>query len=88
MCRSTKWGELIHTNVCGPMEHTSLGGSRYYFSLKDDYSHYRFVYFLREKSEVPNKIISFVNLIQTQTEHKIKVIRSDNGTQYVNSTLK
>lgn len=65
----------------------SLGGAQYFLLLKDDYSHYRFVYFLRHKSEVPQKITAFVEFVLTQMSRKINVIRSDNGTEYVNAEL-
>lgn len=45
-------GDVIHSDVCGPMAENSIGGSRYFLLFKDDYSHFRFVYFLRNKSEV------------------------------------
>lgn len=42
--------EIIHADLAGPMETKSLGGNRYVLVLKDDYSGYRSVYFLRNKS--------------------------------------
>ncbi|CAG9136603.1 unnamed protein product [Plutella xylostella] len=33
--------ELIHADTCGPMEVPSVGGSRYFVILKDDFSNYR-----------------------------------------------
>ena len=42
-------GELIHSDVCGPMKEVSIGGARYFCTFKDDFSHYRRVYFLRDK---------------------------------------
>lgn len=50
--KSSSCGEIIHADVCGPMEEASHGGSRYFLLLKDDFSHYRHVYFLKQKSEV------------------------------------
>lgn len=35
------------------METESIGGSRYFFTLIDDYSKKVFVYFLKQKTEVP-----------------------------------
>lgn len=78
---------MIHTDVCGPMQVNSLGGSRYYLLFKDDYSHFRFVYFIKEKSEVAEKLKSFVNFVEKQTSHKIRIIRSDNGTEYINANV-
>lgn len=45
-------GELVHSDVCGPMQQDSIGGSRYFLLFKDDFSHFRVVYFMKEKSEV------------------------------------
>lgn len=84
---TTKCGELLHADVCGPMQVNSIGGSRYFLLIKDDYSHMRFVYFLKAKSEVATKIKHFVELVSNQTEHKLKAIRSDNGTEFVNREL-
>lgn len=50
--KTKRIGELIHADVCAPMEKDSIGGSRYFLLLKDDYSHYHHVYFLKAKSEV------------------------------------
>lgn len=50
--KSSSCGEIIHADVCGPMEVASYGGARYFLFMKDDHSHYRHVYFLKHKSEV------------------------------------
>ena len=36
--------ELIHTNVCGPMQTRSLGGTRYFLIFVDDISRFTWVY--------------------------------------------
>lgn len=50
--RSTDIGVIVHADVCGFMETKSRGGSRYFLLIKDDFSNYRQVYFLKAKSEV------------------------------------
>ena len=30
--------ELIHTNLCGPMQNKSVGGNKYFITFIDDYS--------------------------------------------------
>ena len=37
--RSKKKLELVHTNVCGPMQTHSFGGSCYFITFMDDYIH-------------------------------------------------
>ncbi|CAH0718942.1 unnamed protein product, partial [Brenthis ino] len=49
--RATKPGEVIHIDIGGPIEETSLGGAKFFLLIKDDYSKYRKVYFLKNKSQ-------------------------------------
>jgi hypothetical protein len=77
-------GELMHMDLCGPMETDSLGGSKYFLLIKDDYSNYRFVYFLKYKAEAKNKIKEFITYFEKDTGFAIKIIRSDNGKEFIN----
>ena len=77
----------IHTDLCGPMQEDSMGGSRYLLTFIDDYSRYSFVYFLKTKCEVLSKFQELVQYIENGN-HKVKElkvinnIRSDNGGEY------
>jgi hypothetical protein len=44
--------ELIHTDVCGPMQTRYLGGAYYFLLFIDDCTRYTWVYFLTKKSDV------------------------------------
>lgn len=57
--KSVQCGDVIHTDVCGPIQSQSLGGSRYYVLFKDDFSHFRYIYFMRNKSQVAEKLKLF-----------------------------
>jgi hypothetical protein len=48
---STHQMELIHMDLCGPMEVASLGGSRYIAIFLDDYSKLSVVQPLKYKSD-------------------------------------
>lgn len=85
--RSEEPLQLVHSDVCGPMSENSLGGGRYFVTFLDDFSRKLFVYILREKSEVYSKFIEFKNLTERQTGRKIKMLRTDNGTEYVNKSF-
>lgn len=85
--RSVEPGELIHMDLCGPMEEVSVGGSSYFLLLKDDYSSYRFVYFIKNKYETKEKIEEFIELFENEFRYKIKRFRSDNGTEFVNRVV-
>lgn len=42
----TEPGEVIHTDVYGPMSTETPGGSRFLLTFKDDATSYRYIYFL------------------------------------------
>lgn len=69
--------ELIHTDVCGPMENTTPSGNRYFLTFIDDYSKYCTVYLLKQKSEVGNKMIEYIEHIKTKFGFKPKIINPD-----------
>ena len=75
-------GELLHTDVCGPFQ-KSMSGYRYFVLFKDDYSRYRFVYFMRHKSEVAEKLITVLAVIKT-AGYGVKELLSDNGGEFDN----
>lgn len=78
---------LIHSDLMGPMETKSIGHKRYCLTLIDDYSRKVFVRFLAQKSEVFEQFKEFKCLFEKQTGKTIKVLRTDNGGEYVTTQL-
>ena len=74
--------ELIHSDVCGPMNVASVGGSLYYVSFTDDYSGFTKVFMLKHKSEVFDRFSEYIAYAENFTGKKLKKIRSDNGGEY------
>lgn len=66
----------------------SLGGAKYFLLFKDDFSHFRTVYFLKTKDETVQKLEKFLQLLKNQLERKVKCLRSDNGTEIKNADTK
>lgn len=79
--------EVVHADVCGPMETVSLGMSKYFLLFVDDYSRMAFVYFLKSKSEAIEYFKEFKALVEKQTEKSIKVLRTDNGGEFCSSAF-
>ena len=46
MERATDLLEIIHTDVCGPMNIEARGGYRYFLTFTDDLSRYEYIYFI------------------------------------------
>ncbi|KAL7299581.1 hypothetical protein TKK_0007362 [Trichogramma kaykai] len=70
------------------MEVAAIGGAKYFLTLTDDHSRFTKVYFIKEKSQVPDKIKEFINLAETQLGKVAKAIRSDNGRKFINESLR
>lgn len=45
-------GDIVHSDVCGPISHTSVRGMRYFVLFKDAATSYRHVYFMKNKNDV------------------------------------
>ncbi|GMF50845.1 unnamed protein product [Phytophthora fragariaefolia] len=76
--------ELVHTDVMGPMKTPSKGGMKYVLTFVDDFSRYMVTYFLKKKSEVASKLKEFMRFYEKQWGERLKCLRSDNGTEFVN----
>ncbi|CAN0856784.1 Retrovirus-related Pol polyprotein from transposon TNT 1-94 [Linum grandiflorum] len=83
--RAKKKLELIHTDVCGPMQDPSLNNNKYFILFIDDFTRMTWVYFMRHKSEVSSIFKRFKTMVENQSEEKIKVLRSDRGTEYTSN---
>ncbi|KAJ9507131.1 hypothetical protein QJQ45_004864 [Haematococcus lacustris] len=80
--------DLVHTDVCGPFHVASVGGYSYVVTFLDEYSGLSLVECVKAKSDVPGVIISTVQWLETQSGRKLKALRSDNGTEYINQEVK
>lgn len=78
----------VHMDLVGPITPPSIRGSKYFMLLRDEYSTYTFVRFFSHKSHVLNSIRTFVNDVTTLTQKKVKIFRSDNGTEFKNQGMK
>lgn len=75
--------DLVHSDVCGPIEEASFGGNRFFVTFVDDASRKVFVYFLEPKSQVKDVFERFKAMTERQTGRKLKIVRSDNGMEYM-----
>ena len=82
--RASRPGELIHSDVCGPITPISKSGYRFALTLIDDFSRYTVVYLLIAKSEVPARFMEFDAIVFNKFGRHTTIIRSDNGGEYKN----
>nr|GEX29356.1 hypothetical protein [Tanacetum cinerariifolium] len=59
----------------------------YCLVVTDDYSRFTWVFFLATKDETSEILKSFITRIENLVDHKVKVIRCDNGTEFKNREM-
>jgi hypothetical protein len=79
--------DLIHSDLMGPFLHPSIKKAKFVLIFVDGFSRFTWIYFPREKFEVFQHLKDFKALVETQSEKKIKVLRTDNGGEYVNHEI-
>ncbi|GKE74112.1 retrovirus-related pol polyprotein from transposon TNT 1-94 [Tanacetum coccineum] len=79
---------LLHMDLCSPMHVASINGKRYILVIVDDYSRFTWVRFLKTKDEAPAAIIKCIKNIQVRLKATVRNVRADNGTEFVNQTLR
>lgn len=85
--RATEKLGLIHSDLCGPMSISSFSGAKYLVTFIDDYTRMTFGYFIKSKDEVFSAFKTFKSLVENQTDLKIKMLRTDNGREYINKNF-
>ena len=77
--------ELIHSDVCGPINVKARGGYEYFVTFIDDYSRYGYVYLMQRKSETFEKFKEFRAEVENQLGKTFKTLRSDHGGEYLDT---
>ena len=80
MEQATDLLEIIHTDVCGPMNIKARDKYHYFLTFTDDLSRYEYIYLMKHKSE---KFKVFQSEVENHRNKKIKILRSDHGGEYL-----
>ncbi|GJZ34184.1 putative ribonuclease H-like domain-containing protein [Tanacetum coccineum] len=78
---------LLHMDLFGLTFIKSLMKKMYCLVVTDDYSRFTWVFFLATKDETSGILKSFITGIENLVDHKVKVIRCDNGTEFKNREM-
>jgi len=79
--------ELVHFNVFGKLK-TSYNDFNCYVTFLDDFSRKIWVFLIKYKSDVPNIFIKFCKFFSNTIFYSIIILKSDNGKEYINRSLK
>lgn len=75
--KSSKLLELVLTNVLGPIEVPSVGGSRYAITFIDDYSNWAVQFSVRAKSEALDCFKRYKKLAETHTNQRLQKLHAN-----------
>ena len=73
--------ELIHVDLWRPYRVPNISGDRYFLTIVDDYSRATWTHLLKSKDKVKDVIERFLAYGENQFNSKVKIVRSDNGTE-------
>ncbi|GJY00094.1 ribonuclease H-like domain-containing protein [Tanacetum coccineum] len=79
--------QILHMDLFGPTFVKSLNKKMYCLVVTDDFSRFSWVFFLAFKDETSEILKPFIIGIENQINHKVKIIRCDNGTEFKNSEM-
>jgi transposase InsO family protein len=87
--RATKPLQRVHSDIQGPQRTAALGGGEVYvMNFIDEYSRLHAVYLLKRKSDALDKFKQFRADIEAATGHKVGILHSDNGGEYISDRFK
>ncbi|KAL8099662.1 hypothetical protein AgCh_032065 [Apium graveolens] len=75
---------LLHVDLFGPVNVISIAKKKYAMVIVDEFTRYTWVYFLHIKSETTSILIDHVKQLDKLVKDYVKIIRSDNGTEFKN----
>ncbi|GJQ90443.1 putative ribonuclease H-like domain-containing protein [Tanacetum coccineum] len=78
---------MLHMDLFGPTFVSSLMHKKYCLVVTDDYSRFSWVFFLKTKDETAEILKNFIKEIENLVDKKVKIIRSDNGTEFKNNVM-
>ncbi|KAG6511143.1 hypothetical protein ZIOFF_029198 [Zingiber officinale] len=77
--------ELVHSDICGPMQTPTPGRKRYFILFIDDYTRMMWIYFLNQKSEAFSTFMQFKAQAERESGFLIKSLRTDRGGEYLSN---
>ena len=66
--------QLIHSDICGPMNVKTRRGKSYFITFIDDFTRFGHIYLISHKHEVISCFQNYMSLVENQLDLKIKVL--------------
>ncbi|CAI7805774.1 unnamed protein product [Closterium sp. NIES-53] len=76
---------IVAADVCGPMRMASRHGNKYFVTFTDLGTQHTWVTEIKKKPEVYTSFLDWKAEAEKQSDKKLKVLRTDNGAEFVNA---
>lgn len=83
--RSKRKLQVIFSDVCGPIQHETPAGNKYFVTFIDDFTRKLWIYLIKRKNEVLGVFKKFKVLVEKQSGQNIEILRTDGGGEYVST---
>lgn len=79
--------DIIQCDMWGPYKYHTHGNCNKFLTIVDDFSKCTWIFLCSSKSQVPQLIKDFIAYVANQFQKTVKILRSDNGTEFNNHDL-
>ncbi|KAJ9542022.1 hypothetical protein OSB04_028528 [Centaurea solstitialis] len=83
--KSTNILEVLHGDICGPIDPPTPAGNIYILVLVDDFSRYMWSFLLKHKNDAADVIKRFKKSIENRTGKEIKTFHTDKGGEFTSN---
>jgi len=79
--------EVLHSDICGPFEVPTIGGSKYFITFEDEHTRMLWLYTIKLNSETLEVFKKFKILTEKESGKSIKILRTDGGGEYTSKSF-
>lgn len=80
--RASETLELVHGDLCGPIQPSTPAGNRYFLLLVDDFSRFMWIALLSSKEKAFTAFKAIKVIAEVEQCKKLKVLRTDRGGEF------
>lgn len=80
-------GDILHSDLCGPISPPSLGNNSYFITYTDEKSDFTFIALTNKKSHNFSTLKKVRERVKTQAGKRVKMLVSDGGGEYIGAEV-
>jgi len=81
--KSTQFFYLLHVDIWSPFNHVYVEGYKYFITVLDYFTRHTWICLMKTKVETRTNLQNFIDMIENQFNYHLKVLRSDNDSEFL-----